>query len=105
MLLCKWKKKGSGPDGFPVKFYQTFREIIKSDLMYLFECFQHVELPRFQLNYSNIILLPKKENAVQQYRPIHLVSVSFKIFRKVGTNRVTKVMHIVIRLTRQGYTF
>jgi hypothetical protein len=67
--------------------------------MALFTAFQEGSLPLFHLNFGTIILLPKKEDAIQiqQYRPICLLNVSFKIFTKVGTNRVTKVAHSVVR--------
>jgi hypothetical protein len=73
--------------------------------MALFVSFQRGELPLVHLNYGTIILLPKKENAIQiqQYRPICLLNVSFKIFTKVGTNRVTKVAHIVILPTQTAF--
>jgi hypothetical protein len=71
--------KSPGPDGFPAEFYQQFWEVIKFDLMALFECFQKGKLPLYKLNFGVITLLPKKENAtqIQQYRPICLLNVSF----------------------------
>jgi hypothetical protein len=88
------KNKAPGPDGFPAEFYQKFWEVIKSDLMSMFVAFHKGELPLFHLNFGTIILLPKKENAIQiqQYRPICLLNVSFKIFTKVGTNRISEVV-------------
>jgi hypothetical protein len=73
--------------------------------MRLFASFQQGDLPLFQLNYGTIVLLLKKENVVQiqQYRLICLLNVSFKIFTKVGTNRVTKVAHTVIRPTQTAF--
>jgi hypothetical protein len=71
------------------------------DLMAMFVAFQRGELPLFHLNFGTIILLPKKENAIQihQYRPICLLNVSFEIFTKVGTNRISEVANIVVRPT------
>jgi hypothetical protein len=44
-------------------------------------------------------LLPKNEIVVQiqQYRPIWLLNVIFKIFTKVATNRIFELAHKVIR--------
>jgi hypothetical protein len=72
--------------------------VIKEDLMAMFFAFQRNELPLFHLNFGTIILLPKKENAIQiqQYQPICLLNVSFKTFTKVGTNRVAKIAHSVV---------
>jgi hypothetical protein len=96
------KNKALGPDGFLAEFYQYCWAFIKRDLMNMFVMFHKGELPLFHLNFRTIILLPKKENAVQiqQYRPICLFNVSFKIFTKVGTNRVTSITHNVIRPTQ-----
>jgi mannosylglycoprotein endo-beta-mannosidase len=59
------KNKAPGPDGFPAEFYQKFWEVIKGDLMRMFEDFHKGDLPLFHLNFGTIILLPKKENAIQ----------------------------------------
>ena len=67
--------------------------------MAMFIQFQQGNLPLFRLNFGVITLLPKKENVVQiqQYGPICLLNVSFKIFTKFATNRVTEVASKVIR--------
>jgi hypothetical protein len=54
------KNKAPGPDEFLAEFHQSFWEIIKIDLMRLFEAFQRDNLPLFHLNYGTIVLLPKK---------------------------------------------
>jgi hypothetical protein len=91
--------KAPRPDGFPVEFYQVFWEVIKADLMALFHDFHKGELPLFSLNFGIITLLPKCQEAIkiQQYRPICLLNVSFKIFTKVATNRMNLVAQKVIR--------
>ena len=52
--------------------------------MALIAQFQRGELPLFQLNFGTIILLPKKEDAIQiqQYRPIYLLNVSFNFLQR-----------------------
>jgi hypothetical protein len=57
------------------------------------------------LNFGVITLLPKKENAIQiqQYRPIFLLNVSFKMFRKVATSRVNSVAETVISPTQSAF--
>ena len=56
----------------------------------------HLQL--FKLNFSTITLLPKKAEVIriEQFRPICLLNVSFKIFTKVGTNRLTQITHFVV---------
>lgn len=97
--------KAPGPDGFPAGFYQTFWDVVKDDLMALFGQLKIGELPLCKLNFGVITLLPKKENVVhkQQYRPICLLNVSFKIFTKVATNRIRNLAHKVIRRTQTAF--
>jgi mannosylglycoprotein endo-beta-mannosidase len=97
--------KAPGPDGFPSEFYQVFWGLIKDDLMALFSDFHYGTLPLNRLNFGNIILLPKKKDArvIQQYRPICLLNVSFKIFTKVATNRLTTIAQKLIRPTQIAF--
>jgi hypothetical protein len=95
----------SRPDGFPTEFYQYFWHEIKIDLMALFTQLHAGELPLYKLNFGVITLLPKKENAIQiqQYRPICLLNVSFKIFTKVATIRTSEIVHKVVRPTQTAF--
>ena len=97
--------KASGPDGFPPEFYQVFWNIIKVDLMALFKEFHRGNLPLQSLNFGTIILLPKKKDAkvIQQYRPICLLNVSFKIFTKVATNRLNTIAQKIIRPSQTAF--
>ena len=97
--------KAPGPDGFLAEFYQAFWDTIKDDLMAMFMDFHNGNLPLHSLNFGIITLLPKKTNAVQiqQYRPICLLNVSFKIFTKVAVNRLTQVADNVIRPTQSAF--
>jgi hypothetical protein len=74
--------KALGPDGFPAEFYQTFWDTIKIDLLDMFSVLHAGQLELFRLNFGEVILLPKMNEAerIQQYRTICLLNVSFKIF-------------------------
>jgi hypothetical protein len=93
------KNKAAGPNGFPIEFYQVCWEIIKSDLMQIFEDFYHHRIDLWKINYGVITLIPKGENAniIQKYRPICLLQVLFKIFTKTLTVRsetyILKIIH------------
>ena len=97
--------KAPGPDGFLAEFYQVFWEVLKGDLMAMFTDFHNGSLPLFRLNFGTIILLPKCREAAQikQYRPICLLNVSFKIFTKVATNRLTSIAQKVISPTQTAF--
>ena len=97
--------KAPGLDGFPAEFYQVFLDVIKFDLINLFKEFHNGTLHLFSLKFGTIILLPKCVEAIkiQQYRPICLLNVSFKIFTKVATNRVMSVAQKVISPTQTAF--
>jgi hypothetical protein len=97
--------KASGPDGFPAEFYQTFWDTIKGDLLDLFGCLHAGQLELFHLNFGEIILLPKFNEAerIQQYRPICRLNVSFKIFTKVATIRLNTVADVVVRPSQTAF--
>ena len=97
--------KAPGPDGFPLEFYQVFWNLIKDDLMALFTDFHQGNLPLNRLNFGTTILLPKKKDAkvIRQYMPICLLNVSFKIFTKVATNRLSTIAQKIIRPTQTAF--
>ena len=90
--------KAPGPDGFPAEFYKRCWNIIKGDMMPIFLDLFSGHLQLFQLNFGTITLLPKKTEAmrIEQFRPICLMNVSFKNFTKVGTIRLTQIVHAVV---------
>jgi hypothetical protein len=67
--------------------------VVKPDLMSLFYEFHVVRLPIYSLNFGVITLLSKISDAIwiQQYRPICLLNVTFKIFTKMLNNKILKV--------------
>ena len=52
-----------GPDGLPVKFFQTFWHTIKPEIMALFEEFYVGSIDLHRLNYGIITLIPKVPGA------------------------------------------
>jgi hypothetical protein len=99
------RNKAPGPDGFPAEFYQTFWEVIKDDLLALFVDFHNDTLPVYSLNFGVINLLPKKCNAskIQEYGPICLLNVSFKIITKFLTNRIGVVADKLINPSQTAF--
>jgi hypothetical protein len=97
--------KSPGPDDFPAEFYQVFWGVIKDDPLAMFHDFHKDNLDLFSLNFGIITLIPKIENAtkIQQYRLICVLNVSFKIFTKVGTNRLNKVARTVVSPTQTAF--
>jgi hypothetical protein len=97
--------KAPGPDGFPVEFYQVFWEVIKDDLFALFVDFHQKFLSVHSLNFGVITLIPKKDNTIkiQEYRPICLLNVSFKIITKVLSNRIGLMADIIVRPSQTAF--
>jgi hypothetical protein len=79
--------------------------VIKEDLLALFHEFHKETLDLFSLNFGIITLIQKIENTtkIQQYRPICVLDISFKIFTKVGTNRLNKVAKTVVSPTETAF--
>jgi hypothetical protein len=57
------KNKAAGPDGMPIEFYQSCWEIVKEDIMAMFNDFY---LGTLELNYGVITLLPKVKDAAKK---------------------------------------
>jgi len=99
------KNSAPGPDHIPVEFYQNCWEIIKEDIMDMFLEFEIHNLDLGRLNYGVITLIPKLKEAtkIQQYRPICLLNVSFKIFTKALMFRFENCMSRITNVCQSAF--
>ena len=90
--------KASGPDGFPIDFWLFSWDFVKEEVMRFFkDFFEHNKFMR-NLNSTFLVLIPKKENAVdiKDFRPISLVGGLYKVLAKVLANRLKRVVGQVV---------
>ncbi|KAM6568954.1 hypothetical protein CsatB_016939 [Cannabis sativa] len=90
--------KSPGPDGMTPGFYQKCWSTVGTDIISLVQNFFVVgSFPR-ELNFTNIVLIPKKKHpeSMSDLRPISLCNVLYKIISKVLANRFKEVLPNVI---------
>jgi hypothetical protein len=92
------RDKAPGPNGFTLAFFQDCWDVIKTDLMGIFQDFHtHSKFVK-SINATFLALISKKFGAVdlKDFRPISLVSGVYKIIAKVLANRLRKVVEKII---------
>ncbi|GKV12840.1 hypothetical protein SLEP1_g23934 [Rubroshorea leprosula] len=90
--------KAPGPDRFNFRFVKSEWEVIKEDVIeFLQEFHKNSKMVR-GLNSSFIVLVPKVDNPqkIEEYRPISLIGVIYKILAKILANRLKKVLDELI---------
>lgn len=89
---------------FPLNFTNTVRISLKM-VSILFHEFHDQNLNLGKFNYGLITLLPKvkEANNIQQYKPICLFNVIYKIFTKALMQRLYKVMGRMINRCQSGF--
>jgi hypothetical protein len=89
---------------FRLNFIKCSGRRLRRTLWHFFHEFHQDLLMLYSPNFGTIILLPKCEEAVkiQQFRTICLLNVSFKIFTKILTNRLSLVAQKVIQPTQMA---
>ena len=87
-----------GFDGFPVELYEENWEIIGDDLLTMLSTVLDTGHLGDSQRKAIITLIPKCNNAtsINNYRPISLLCVDYKILAKVLSERMKKVLHKVI---------
>jgi hypothetical protein len=90
--------KAPRPDGFSMFFYQHYWDMIKTDLLAIFQDFQSSQFNIAKLNCALIYVIPKVQdaNTIKKYRPISLLNCSYEIFSKVLTNKLYPILDRLI---------
>ncbi|KAJ9565840.1 hypothetical protein OSB04_001806 [Centaurea solstitialis] len=90
--------KSPGPDGFSITFLKKFWELIKGDLMAALDWFWEEEQLSKGCNSSFVTLIPKNTNPIglNDFRPISLVGILYKVISKVLAERMKTVMGKII---------
>ncbi|GKV42979.1 hypothetical protein SLEP1_g50328 [Rubroshorea leprosula] len=90
--------KAPGPDGFNFRFVREMWEEIKDDMMgYVEDFYKHGKLVK-GINSSFIVLIPKVINPqkIEEFRPISLIGVMYKVIAKLLANRLCAVVDKII---------
>lgn len=106
VIFSMRSESAPGPNGFGVQFFKSFWEVIKPDLMLMFDDWFKGGLDLKRLSYGVITLLPKvkEANNIRQYRPICLVNVDYKIFTKTLTNRIGDMAKDILDQAQTAFT-
>jgi hypothetical protein len=80
-------------------------DLVKSDLLVLFDDFHRDKLDLYRLNFALITIIPKDNDArtMNKFRPISLLNYSYKIFTKVLTNRIGLVADTLIASNQTAF--
>jgi hypothetical protein len=105
VVFESYPEGGPSPDGLPFLFYQQILDLVKSDLLVLFDDFHRDKLDLYRLNFALITIIPKDNDArtMNKFRPISLLNYSYKIFTKVLTNRIGLVADTLIASNQTAF--
>ena len=97
--------RSPGPDGFTNEFYKCFKEVLKEDLMRLFQEFYELGSNFHGINVANVVLIPKKEapTDIRDFRPISLVHSLPKLITKVLAARLQRLIPAMIHPLQLGF--
>jgi ribonuclease HI/exonuclease III len=99
------KCKAPGPDGFTSDFFHHCWPIIRQEVWEILEDSRATGQVLQALNATFITLIPKEGNALRpdQYRPIALCNVVYKLLTKVIARRLKPLLPAIISPEQSGY--
>ena len=97
--------KAPVPNGFTMAFWQFSYDIVKEDIMRLFNDFHDSGEFVKNLNATFQVLVPKKGGAedFKDFRPTSLMGSLYMLLAKVLANRLKKVMHKLINKAQNAF--
>lgn len=94
-------EKSPGPDGFNFNFFfRGFWELLKEDFVDMFKEFYLNSKLVHRLNSSFISLIPL---AIEEFRPISLISGVYKVVAKVLASRLSKGLEEVFSINQSAF--
>ena len=90
--------KAPGPNGVSAIFYQKYWDVIGNDITNIVLNVLNSNASVAPLNQTNIALIPKINSPAKmnEFRPISLCNVSYKIISKVLANRLKPILSTII---------
>ena len=88
-----------GTDRTPIEFYIIFYELLKNDLLQLYDNILFIEKDITNTMHQAIVtLIPKKGdiNKLKYWRPISLLCLDYKILTKILVNRLKTLFPQII---------
>ena len=97
--------KALGPDGMLVHFYKCYWNVIRGEIVEVVSSFFSKGYILKEINRTFIALIPKGSNvaSVNQFRPIILCNVLYKIISKLLVNRLKGFAQIDLPLVNSLY--
>jgi hypothetical protein len=90
--------KAPGPDGFPAHFFQRYWELCGAEVTTVVLRVLKGEDDPAVINKTFVVLIPKVASSeeLDQFRPISLCNVIYKIASKVAANRLKVILPEII---------
>lgn len=101
--MTPWK--APGPDGYPVGFYRHNWDIIGNNLTTFVKHIWQNPVDIAPFNTTDICLIPKidKPEYINQFRPISLCNVNYKLLTKIVVNRLKHILPDIISPHQTGF--